>query len=405
MEILPVVGSTPLKQVVRLVYKVAIATILVFTTTVPVYAQGASARIDLDAIQFDPDDGWTVFADIRSALLIDSIVGEPKISCSGTWHFIKASHPDHGSFHPGDMPPKVLRKLRLTKLKILYNVSLPMGVDHVYAPCDLGVFYASDSPKPSFNIPDSQNWAEIFQVKNALMPVSRFMDAPSAKRHMQALKGRKKLPTWNHDRGNILEAGFDLSALKQFVKNKDKKKNLEKQASKELEDIFGESGKEQADNGLDDLFEKDAGNNKLGSLEDMLEDANAVAARNKAEREKQEAIRKVKASANQYLGTIETKARTVVITAWDHGSEDGDRVRVLQNDKSVVGDWTLKKQHVSYEFRLVPGNNVIEIKALNQGTSGDNTASFTVNADGQQLASKSWNLSTGANAKLLVIKN
>jgi hypothetical protein len=51
------------------------------------------------------------------------------------------------------------------------------------------------------------------------------------------------------------------------------------------------------------------------------------------------------------------------------------------------------------------GLNTISFKALNQGTSGPNTASFMVfDENGKVLTSKEWNLATGAKATLSVAK-
>ena len=49
--------------------------------------------------------------------------------------------------------------------------------------------------------------------------------------------------------------------------------------------------------------------------------------------------------------------------------------------------------------------NKIIILALNQGTSGPNTAAFKVfNDAGMLLSSNEWNLATGAKATLLIAK-
>ena len=50
--------------------------------------------------------------------------------------------------------------------------------------------------------------------------------------------------------------------------------------------------------------------------------------------------------------------------------------------------------------------NKIVIKALNQGTSGPNTAAFKVfNANGSLISSNEWNLATGAKATLVIAKD
>ena len=54
---------------------------------------------------------------------------------------------------------------------------------------------------------------------------------------------------------------------------------------------------------------------------------------------------------------------------------------------------------------LESGFNNIEFQALNQGSSGPNTAQLKVlEENGNLVASKEWNLLTGAKASLIVVK-
>ena len=51
------------------------------------------------------------------------------------------------------------------------------------------------------------------------------------------------------------------------------------------------------------------------------------------------------------------------------------------------------------------GFNKIDFVALNQGTSGPNTAAFSVFDDsGRLITSNEWNLTTGIKASIVVIK-
>ena len=55
---------------------------------------------------------------------------------------------------------------------------------------------------------------------------------------------------------------------------------------------------------------------------------------------------------------------------------------------------------------LQVGINKIAFIALNQGTSGPNTAAFTVfNDTGNVISSNEWNLATGAKATLVIAKD
>jgi hypothetical protein len=57
------------------------------------------------------------------------------------------------------------------------------------------------------------------------------------------------------------------------------------------------------------------------------------------------------------------------------------------------------------EITLKSGFNKIEFEAINQGTSGPNTAEFQVYDDkGVQVSSNQWNLATGFKASIIVVK-
>ena len=58
-----------------------------------------------------------------------------------------------------------------------------------------------------------------------------------------------------------------------------------------------------------------------------------------------------------------------------------------------------------FKLPLVSGFNKVDFKALNQGSSGPNTAELRVFDDrNQMISSNQWNLSTGAVATFIVVK-
>lgn len=133
----------------------------------------------------------------------------------------------------------------------------------------------------------------------------------------------------------------------------------------------------------------------------ILEDAFASAEESRAKRLKIEAL---KNSSDQFLGVTETPSRILRVLAQDHGSEDGDMVTIFLNNAEVL-TFTLANATRQIDIPLQQGENVLEIKALNQGSSGKNTALFWVETeDGKELVRREWNLSSGGNAKLLVIR-
>jgi hypothetical protein len=66
----------------------------------------------------------------------------------------------------------------------------------------------------------------------------------------------------------------------------------------------------------------------------------------------------------------------------------------------------LQKNYQKFNIPLEVGINKIAFKALNQGTSGPNTAAFKVYNDaGMLLSSNEWNLATGAKATIVIAKD
>jgi len=106
------------------------------------------------------------------------------------------------------------------------------------------------------------------------------------------------------------------------------------------------------------------------------------------------------------LGRVETNTRNIRIECRDHSYVDGDRVRLYVNDVVVRSNIVLRGGYYVVEIKLNDGFNRVDIKALNQGTSGPNTAEFNVfDETGNLLASKEWNILTGYIATLVVMKN
>jgi hypothetical protein len=108
---------------------------------------------------------------------------------------------------------------------------------------------------------------------------------------------------------------------------------------------------------------------------------------------------------NQNLGDFKTKAIFLKILCRDNQFVDGDRVRIYINDIIIQENVLLDSDFQEFEMSLKKGFNKIDIEALNQGTSGPNTAEFQVYDDkGKQISANQWNLSSGFKATLIVIK-
>lgn len=108
---------------------------------------------------------------------------------------------------------------------------------------------------------------------------------------------------------------------------------------------------------------------------------------------------------NQYFGDFKNNGEYVNIVYRDHEYPDGDMIKVSVNDVVVVASITLTGDFKGLNLPLKKGFNKIDFEALNQGTSGPNTAEFHVYDDNKKLISANkWNLATGFKATVIIVK-
>ncbi len=108
---------------------------------------------------------------------------------------------------------------------------------------------------------------------------------------------------------------------------------------------------------------------------------------------------------NQDLGNFKTKSLTAKVSYRDYGEVDGDEIRVLLNDKTIVTGIYLDSDFKGFEITLVEGFNKIDFEALNQGRLGPNTAEFRIYDDkGELISASQWNLGTGFKATIIITK-
>lgn len=108
---------------------------------------------------------------------------------------------------------------------------------------------------------------------------------------------------------------------------------------------------------------------------------------------------------DQYLGDFKTNAKFIGIVARDHEYVDGDRVKIYVNGEVVEYNMMLSGAFKGINVDLVEGFNRLDFEALNQGSSGPNTAQVVVTDEaGKVLHNNRWNLSTGSKASLIVVK-
>jgi hypothetical protein len=108
---------------------------------------------------------------------------------------------------------------------------------------------------------------------------------------------------------------------------------------------------------------------------------------------------------DQYLGDVKTGSKFIGIVCRDHEYVDGDRVKIYLNGEVVEPNILLSGGYKGINIDLTKGFNRIDFEALNQGSSGPNTAQVIVTDDlGKIIHNNKWNLSTGSKASLVVVK-
>ncbi len=108
---------------------------------------------------------------------------------------------------------------------------------------------------------------------------------------------------------------------------------------------------------------------------------------------------------NQNFGEFKSSGKFVKIVCRDHMAVDGDQVQIIVNGEIQVPRITLQSNFTEVHVSLKPGFNKIDILALNQGLSGPNTAEFRLyNDQGVVLSKNIWNLATGFEATMMVVK-
>ncbi len=109
---------------------------------------------------------------------------------------------------------------------------------------------------------------------------------------------------------------------------------------------------------------------------------------------------------DMYLGDLKSNAKYIGVVCRDHEYVDGDRVKIYANDQVVEPNILLSGAFKGVNIDLQKGFNRIDFEALNQGSSGPNTAQINVyDEKGQLIYSNKWNLSTGSKATLIVVKD
>ncbi|MDO4880147.1 MAG: hypothetical protein Q3983_02610 [Capnocytophaga sp.] len=109
---------------------------------------------------------------------------------------------------------------------------------------------------------------------------------------------------------------------------------------------------------------------------------------------------------DQDYGDFSSNGKMVGIFCRDYGAIDGDLVDIFLNDELIMSNVYLSGDFKKLNIPLKIGFNKIEIKAVNQGLYGPNTAEFRVyDEQNNELVSETWALLTGYKARFVIIKD
>lgn len=107
----------------------------------------------------------------------------------------------------------------------------------------------------------------------------------------------------------------------------------------------------------------------------------------------------------QYFGDIRHGGESVTVVVRDHQYQDGDLVSIAVNEEVKQERVFLTNKPKGFKLTLKPGFNKIDFTALNQGSSGPNTAEFRIYDENSNLISiNQWNLATGVEATIVIVK-
>ena len=163
--------------------------------------------------------------------------------------------------------------------------------------------------------------------------------------------------------------------------------------------------------GFKDAFEKEKEKLKRTQEENKFNNKGIITKAKLSEERFLKAFKKINGQyiypkIDQDVGSFRTNSKSVNIICRDFQYPDGDRVTILVNDIPIIVNIELRQSYQKFNIPLEIGINKIAFKALNQGTSGPNTAAFKVfNDAGMLLSSNEWNLATGAKATIVIAKD
>jgi len=68
----------------------------------------------------------------------------------------------------------------------------------------------------------------------------------------------------------------------------------------------------------------------------------------------------------------------ITIYIWDANQEDGDKISLIANGKYLLENYTTKRKRKKIKYKLIKGENIIEITAKNSGSTPPNTSRIEI---------------------------
>lgn len=97
------------------------------------------------------------------------------------------------------------------------------------------------------------------------------------------------------------------------------------------------------------------------------------------------------------------KTNEVIISVYDAGKVDNDRINLYVDGKLVLEDYAIAKAKKEIPITLLQQHVVVRVEAINEGTSAPNTVKVEIK-DGSRLISTRTSLKTGDQASLTLVK-
>jgi hypothetical protein len=102
------------------------------------------------------------------------------------------------------------------------------------------------------------------------------------------------------------------------------------------------------------------------------------------------------------LSNVTVNTSPIYIDVWDHGTQkDGDAIQIFVNG-TLRKTVRLTRNKTRIKLPLAFGNHRLEVRALDQGKVGLNTASMSIIGVVKGKSTQSWNLSTGQRATMWI---